>query len=442
MGTVASRVVVRPAHKLDTDDFRRLPLAKLRPDQTLRFPIHSDEGMLLLSEGSVITERILQILEQRGHRSVLVHRMEPAAGISVEPLGKLTEVPESRPGASVGIHNKISRQLDCDLSDRITKFKERQESPLFKEIPHLGTEPYSEKLAQEIYTKHESFVGGLKDGVQQIIQANPAGGEQIEGLLGDYLKLLVEDIDLFASFASTPTVTSYPHRHSLHVAMLSLAMGARAGLGEEAMKHLGLGALLHDVGMLRVPRSIWGSRQPLSAQQQITVMAHPIYTVEMISQIESIPTEVKYVAYHVHERGNSQGYPRRIPGDLIHPLSKIVSAADQYVALLSDRPYRPAVQPYKAVESMVKSVASGRIDAESVRLLLQTVSLYPVGSYVILSNGQLAKVLRTNSWRYDRPIVRTWPRRTEPSDSTGDVINLIDEPTLFVSEAVPSPVVG
>ncbi len=100
------------------------------------------------------------------------------------------------------------------------------------------------------------------------------------------------------------------------------------------------------------------------------------------------------------------------------------------------------MQPYKAVESMVKSVASGRIDAESVRLLLQTVSLYPVGSYVILSNGQLAKVLRTNSWRYDRPIVRTWPRRTEPSDSTGDVINLIDEPTLFVSEAVPSPVVG
>lgn len=442
MGTVASRVVVRPAHKLDTDDFRRIPLAKLRPGQPLRFPIHSDEGMLLLSEGSLLTQRILQILEQRGHRSILVHRMEPAAGISVEPLGKLTEVPDSRPGASVGIHNKISRQLDCDLSDRISKFRDRQESPLIKEIPHLGTEPYSEKLAQEIYTKHESFVGGLKDSVQQILQANPEGGQQIESLLADYLKLLVEDIDLFASFASTPTLTSYPHRHSLHVAMLSLAMGARAGLGEEAMNCLGLGALLHDIGMLRVPKSIWNSKQPLTAQQQITVMAHPIYTVEMISQLDSIPSEVRYVAYHVHERGNSQGYPRRIPGDLIHPLAKIVSAADQYVALLSDRPYRSAIQPYKAVESMVKSVGQGRIDADSVRLLLQTVSLYPVGSYVILSNGQLAKVLRTNSWRYDRPIVRTWPQRTEPTDDSGDILNLVEEPTLTVKEAVPSPAVG
>ncbi|MBY0587524.1 HD domain-containing protein [bacterium] len=442
MGTAASRVVVRPAHKLDADDFRRLPLAKLRPGQPLRFPIHSDDGMLLLSEGSPITERILQILEQRGHRSILVHRMEPAAGISVEPLGKLTEVPESRPGNSVGIHNKISRQLDCDLAERIHKYKDRQESPLIKDLPHLGTEPYSEKLAQEIYTKHESFVGGLKDSVQQILQANPEGGAQIEAVLADYLKLLVEDIDLFASFASTPTLTSYPHRHSLHVAMLSLAMGARAGLGEEAMRSLGLGSLLHDVGMLRVPKSIWNSRQPLTAQQQITVMAHPIYTVEMISQVDSIPTEVRYVAYHVHERGNSQGYPRRIPGDLIHPLSRIVSAADQYVALLSERPYRAAVQPYKAVESLVRNVSQGRIDAESVRLLLQTVSLYPVGSYVILSNGQLAKVLRTNSSRYDRPVVRTWPRRTEPTDESGDVINLIDEPTLTVTEAVPSPVVG
>jgi HD-GYP domain-containing protein (c-di-GMP phosphodiesterase class II) len=368
--------------------------------------------------------------------------MEPAAGISVEPLGKLTDVPDSRPGASVGIHNKISRQLDCDLVDRISKFKEREEAPLIKEIPHLGTEPYSENLAQEIYTKHESFVGGLKDSVQQIVQANPQGGEQVEGVLADYLKLLVEDIDLFASFASTPTITSYPHRHSLHVAMLSLAMGARAGLGEEAMKALGLGALLHDVGMLRVPRSIWGSRQPLSAQQQITVMAHPIYTVEMISQVESIPAEVKYVAYHVHERGNSQGYPRRIPGDLIHPLSKIISAADQYIALLSERPYRAAVQPYKAVESLVKGVGQGRVDADSVRLLLQTVSLYPVGSYVILSNGQLAKVLRTNARRYDRPVIRTWPQRTEPTDSSGDVLDLMKEPTLSVVEAVPSPVVG
>jgi HD-GYP domain-containing protein (c-di-GMP phosphodiesterase class II) len=438
----SSRVVVRPAHQHQPDDFRRLPLSKLKPGQILKFPIHADDGMLLLADGSEITQRILDILQQRGYSTILVHRLEPSAGVALEPLGTLTVVPEAKPGAAIGIHNRATRQLDHELVGSVAAIKERVESPYIPDIPWLGTSPYSETLAREISQKHESSLTDLKGSVQGLLQASPSAQERIDGVVADYLKLLVEDIDLFASFASTPVPSHYPHRHSLHVAMLSLAMGVRAGLGEESLKNLGLGALLHDIGMLRIPRSIWASHLPISGAQQLTLMAHPIYSVEMVSNVESIPADAKYIAYQVHERVNGQGYPRRVPGDMIHPLAKIVNVADSYVALLSERPYRGGVQPYRAIESIIKGTRLGRHDAASVRLLLQTVSLYPVGSYVILSDGQLAKILRTNAVQYDRPVVRVWAPRTTPSDETGDVLDLTQTPDVKVVEAVLAPAVG
>lgn len=429
-----------PVRLSTADDFRRLPLARLRCGESLRFPIHAADGMLLLAEGSLVTPRILEILYQRGYATVLVHRLEPSTALSLEPMGGLMEVPEARPGASVGIHNRATRQLDCELGERIAEAAAVSETPYLKEIPNRGTEPYCEKLARQIVEKHESFIETLQDSVQKIVHSDPRGQEQATDVVRDYLNLLVEDIDLFTHCASAPYAAYYPHRHSLHVAMISLAMGVRAGLGEEQLRCLGLGALLHDVGMLRIPRQIWGSKHSLSVQQQLAIMAHPIYSVDAVSKLDSIPVDTRYIIYQVHERARAQGYPRRVPAELIHPLAKIVSVADTYVAMLSERPYRPAIQPYAAIESLIRAVQSGRLEPHPVRLLLNTVSLYPVGSYVVLSDGRLGKVLRSNGLAYDRPVVRVWPPRSIPTDDTGELIDLLDTPDLKVQEAVPTPI--
>lgn len=396
--------------------------------------------MLLLAEGSLVTPRILEILYQRGYSTVLVHRLEPSTALSLEPMGGLMEVPEARPGASVGIHNRATRQLDCELGDRIAEAIAVSETPFVKDIPNRGAEPYCESLARQIVEKHESFIDTLQDSVQKITQSDPRGHEQASDVVSDYLSLLVEDMDLFTHCASAPYAAYYPHRHSLHVAMISLAMGVRAGLGEEQLRCLGLGALLHDIGMLRIPRQIWSTKHSLTVQQQLAVMAHPIYSVDAVSKADSIPVDTQYIIYQVHERARAQGYPRRVPAELIHPLAKIVSVADMYVAMLSERPYRAAIQPYAAVESLIRAVQSGRLEAHPVRLLLNTVSLYPVGSYVILTNGCLGKVLRSNGLAYDRPVVRMWPPRSTPTDDTGELIDLLEIEDLRVQEAVPTPI--
>lgn len=433
----AASTAPRPHESVD--DYRRLPLHRLQCGQTLEFPIRAADGLLLLAEGSLLTPRLLEILEQRGHTAVWVHRREPALASSLEPTGALTSVPNDAPSAVVGVHNRATRILDYELRDRIAEAAALRAPPFRAEIPNLGPVPYSDSLAREIFQKHESFVDELRESALQIVQSDPRGGERAGRVVHEYLRLLIEDIDLFAHCASSPYGGGYPHRHSLHVAMLGLAMGVRAGLGEEQLHLLGLGSLLHDVGMLRIPKSAWGSRSTLTAQQRLAVMAHPIYSVEALSRTESTPVDVRYIAYQVHERSGGQGYPRRVPSDLIHPLAKIVMTADMYVAMLSDRPHRPAVQPYAAVECLVRAVRAGRLDAQPVRWLLETVSLYPIGSYVLLSNGRLGKILRSNGSAYDRPVVRTWPPRSQPSDRSGELVDLSKTEELTVVEALPSP---
>ncbi|MFO0945459.1 MAG: HD domain-containing phosphohydrolase [Planctomycetota bacterium] len=421
------------------ENLRTLSLDRLRVDQKLRFPIHGQDGVLLLSAESVVTERVLEALRQRGIDTIVVHREETAVSIPIESRGRFTEVRPPWPGTRVAVDTNGTMRLDRSLGDEIQRALEAHEPPFMLDIPNLGTQPYEESLTRELYHTHEQCVGKLRSLQYSIIAKQSEGHRGIHRLVDEYLQIMVRDLDLFSSFATAPHAGHYPNRHSLHVAMLSLAMGVRAGLGSESMYSLGLGAILHDIGMLRVPRSIWSQKTPLSVSQRLDIMMHPIYSLDALEGITEIGDDVRCIVYQVHERAMGQGYPRQVPSELIHPLAKIVAVADVYVAMVSDRPYRPALLPYKAMEGVIKLVQSGWFDPETARLLLETLSLYPVGSYVRLNDRRLGKVVRSNGSTYDRPILRVWPERTPPSEETGEMLDMCEHAELKVVEALPAP---
>lgn len=422
------------------EDLRLLPLDRLTPHETLLHPVHNSDGVLLLAEGSVLSPRTIDALRQRGIQAVLVHREETAARLLMEARGCAVEVPAPRPGVKINLHTRTSRRLDRELLTRIGQALQRNEPPLLQEVRPHGAEPYEESLSRELRRTHEGFVGGLQMLVRGVLaKAGTETETAADRIVADYLKILLEDIDLFACFAAAPDATHYPQRHGLHVAMLSLAMGARMGLGREDLRTLALGAMLADIGMMRVPKSILKQRTPLTVTQRFDIMQHPIYTVEMLERVAWVPEDVRYVCYQTHERAGAQGYPRRVPKDLIHPLARVVGIADMYVALVSERPYRPAILPYKAMETVLRQVQGGWFDPATARLLLETLSLYPVGSYVLLNDGRCAKVVRSGGANYHRPILRVWPKRSRPSDLSGDLVDLRHEESLEVIEALPAP---
>jgi hypothetical protein len=105
-----------------------------------------------------------------------------------------------------------------------------------------------------------------------------------------------------------------------------------------------------------------------------------------------------------------------------------------YTALVSNRPYRRGMLPYHAIEQMIRDASYGRFDPVVVRALVETIGLFPVGSLVLLNNGLVARVLRTNRFRFDQPIVEAWKPTQLSSRPT--LIDLSQEPTIHVVRAI------
>jgi HD-GYP domain-containing protein (c-di-GMP phosphodiesterase class II) len=137
----------------------------------------------------------------------------------------------------------------------------------------------------------------------------------------------------------------------------------------------------------------------------LEITKHPIIAFEAVQDSIHVSGRAKVVAYQIHERCNGRGYPRRREGNQIHYLAKVAGIADAFVGLVSPRPHRPAVLPYRAIEKIVHGTKAGLYEPSAVRALLHTTSLFPIGSYVELTDGRVGRVIRSTGATYDRPIV-------------------------------------
>jgi HD-GYP domain-containing protein (c-di-GMP phosphodiesterase class II) len=203
----------------------------------------------------------------------------------------------------------------------------------------------------------------------------------------------------------------------VHVANLAIAIAIEMNLSERSIIELAIGCLIHDLGMLAIPRANHEQERELNDEEFAEIAKHPVLTVELFADhLASLPFPSLLVAYQIHERPNGAGYPRGRIGDEIHPLAKIASVADAYAALVSPRPHRPGLQPYHAVRTLLREVTDGLYDPAVVRALLRTISLFPLGSYVALQDETVGKVIRSNPARYDRPVIEIWNRDDPKAD--------------------------
>ncbi|MEA3297063.1 MAG: HD domain-containing protein, partial [candidate division Zixibacteria bacterium] len=143
------------------------------------------------------------------------------------------------------------------------------------------------------------------------------------------------------------------YSHSVNVCTFSLALAQAAGMDStKELTELGTGALLHDVGKIRISDSILNKRGSLDETEMETVRHHPQWGVEIIQETNLIP-EVSYLPIRQHhEREDSSGYPDGADSDNVHIFSKIVAIADVFDAMTTERVYRHAVGAFPALKTM------------------------------------------------------------------------------------------
>lgn len=416
--------------------FKMVPMSTLRVGAMLASPIFDSQNTKLLAAEQPITSELIEKLRNRGVNSVAIDVNDLVRLTAFQPQGTSNQALPARQGIRTEIETRVSKQLDMlsglemDLSACI-----KGDSFSHELTPREPTS-YDSAAMNEFLNQHQQSVTRV-DGVL----SNLASGDEVdlgvlEEISDEALTRARQDLDMFVCLGITPSAETYPGRHSVHTAMLAMSVGAALGLDRQTLMELGLGCMIHDAGMLRINGQSFQNRRVVGPDEFAEITKHPLRTFDLLERnLDQVPAASRMVAYQIHERCDGSGYPRGRAAPQIHPLAKIAGVADTFTALVTRRPYRAGMLPYHALVKMLQDVGQGLYDAQVVRALLNTVTLFPIGSYVALNDGRLGKVIRSNGDVYDRPILEVWQRGNLSSDST--IVDLSQQSDLKVVRALP-----
>ncbi|MCA9018910.1 MAG: HD domain-containing protein, partial [Planctomycetaceae bacterium] len=307
-----------------------------------------------------------------------------------------------------------------------------QPQSFLHEVTQPAATAYSPVLQME-YRKEFAVLTKVTDDIyRQILGDSRISMAQIKNVTDSSFSQMVKDMDLFVLEGITPVTLGNFCRHGLQMSSLAMAMGTQLGLQKEHLAQLCIGCLVHDAGMVKINTSGMRGHQPVTPLESLELKKHPAITYDLLNESNEFPMVSRIIAYQIHERCDGSGYPRGKRANQIHPLAKIAAVADEFISLVSLAADQIETHPYQAVEQLIYGASQGTFDSGAVRALLQSISLYPVGSVVELNQGQLATVLRTNRTKYDAPVVSV----LHP-DGNSEIFNLQEHEDLRVIRAIP-----
>ncbi len=175
---------------------------------------------------------------------------------------------------------------------------------------------------------------------------------------------------------------TYTFAHSVNVAILSAMLGLLCHYTKQDLALLTLGALLHDLGKIKIASDILNKTGRLSNEEFSIIQNHPMEGARRIREMGSkLPSSgiLAAIAAQHHEHVDGKGYPQHLTGDQIHRFSKIVAIADVYDALTSERPYKKAYSP-SITRNIMVNVNKGQFDMDLLKLFFNNVAVYPVGT--------------------------------------------------------------
>lgn len=218
----------------------------------------------------------------------------------------------------------------------------------------------------------------------------------------------------------------YTSTHSVNVCILSLTFGRFLGLDKVKLNHVGLGALLHDIGKLRVPLEILNKPSALTHEEFEIMKSHPASGYALVSHDGEIPWPSLDIVLHHHERRDGGGYPDRLTGEQIPFLTRLVSIVDIYDAISSDRAYHDGLSPQETLSRLYDMGGHG-LDQKLVETFIRCIGIYPIGTLVELTNGQVALVVGLNENQKLRPVVMLLREADHVTPTERRLINLASE---------------
>ena len=370
---------------------REIPVSELEPGSRLDSPIYDDGGRLLLSPGQEVMPAHLAVFNRRGIETVYERTGEYGS-----KLARFSQV------FTKGLANRVDRSVR--EASRFLRVRPSGE-PLSAK---WGTPAPSDRTAENLDDAFRFHTEALERTYSLFERLRVEGNVDLAAahdLALTIIDAIARDRDLSLSLGGLNLHNDYLIDHSVSVCVMAIAIAARLGYGKGELLNLGISALLHDIGMTRVPKQVIEKPGGLTPNERREVERHTAHGMRIVQRSVGAGAHVPFSIYQTHERISGEGYPKRRRGEEIHDFAKIIAVADVYQAMTSPRSYKSPMKPYKAMEQILKMVGAKLLDAEAVRAFLQVHSLFPVGSWVRLNQGHVARVISAVDDNYTRPKV-------------------------------------
>ncbi|MBX3330984.1 MAG: HD domain-containing protein [Nitrospira sp.] len=263
--------------------------------------------------------------------------------------------------------------------------------------------------------------------------------ERLEILAGDVVSSLQHNDELVVQALAGPSGSTLI-TNLINVAILGTKVGIGLGYYGEELHRLALAGFVHDIGLFAVPKSLITKAGRLTQEERELIERHPELGYQVIEKCGPAYHWLAQLTLQAHERFNGQGYPNRLTGREISEIAQILGMVDVFDALVSERPYRRRLLPYEAVKELL--VAERRtFPREILKALVEQFSVYPLGTTVRLTTGEVGTVAKVNSRYPLRPVVRMNDQQEYEGGGSCE-IDLSCMPLVSITEILHPPVVG
>jgi HD-GYP domain-containing protein (c-di-GMP phosphodiesterase class II) len=345
-----------------------IPLKGLTPGSYYSSSVFIDQGYIVLSPETPVTSQLVKRLITWEFRELFSES---------EDVKVATEAPDEKPAKSDEDATPEGEAAAIDAGeneDRVKAFYDK-----------LAL--YVESLYTRYVTRNEMDKAGLTDNVKVLADVVAKNRRQI-------LKVM----------QTTALSQNYLIQHSVRSTVLALVLGSFLKLPPHRLIELGVATVLHEIGMVKLPPQLYMAQRQLTDVERKSITTHPILSYNILKEKE-FPLAICLAALEHHERLNGSGYPRALQADKISLYARIIMVACSYDAVTASRPYKEAKDGYSGMLDILKN-AGKQYDETVIKALVFSMSIFPIGTFVLLSNGKKALVLDVGAANPRFPIVQ------------------------------------
>ncbi len=289
--------------------------------------------------------------------------------------------------------------------------------------------------AKDWYQRACRFMGDVFAKVRNQEKPNLTEGEAlIEEIVQACLQgNLPQELLIMAQYGNE--TSSFLVNKAVNVTVFAIFMGDSLGLPKERLVELGLAALLHDIGKVRVPEEILYKEATLKDDELEVLRKYPHDSFDILQGLGDKYHYLAECALHVNERLDGSGFPQGLKGDAINPYARVIGILELYEAMTHNRPQRQKLSHFEAVKEIIKTKKSA-FQRELLKAFLNTFGIFPLHCLVKLNSGAVGRVIQTYEEQPLRPKIEIIVDAQNKRVKVPRTVDLREQQVLYIADAL------